>query len=92
MKSGPQITNFVLLSPIIFHNCLPSNLLYRYGVDNKKDIDDESSYQVLKKGAEHEFADMNCDREVEFNIKLSYYKAVKAVFDPVGLKRMEMTI
>jgi len=66
MKSGPEITNFVLLSPIVFQNCLPVNLMFRYGVDIKQDKDDESTYQVLKQGNEHEFADMNCEKEVEF--------------------------
>lgn len=44
MKSGPEITNFVLLSPIVFQNCLPVALMYRYGVDIKQDPDDESTY------------------------------------------------
>lgn len=44
MKTGPEITNFVLLSPIIFQNCLPTSLMFRYGVDIKHDVDDESTY------------------------------------------------
>lgn len=35
---------------------------------------------------------MNCEKEVEFQLKFQYYNPIKVSFNPVNLKSMEMTI